>query len=397
MKKSTSWVLWFGSPEKHADIRYVTGVNAPDEIVVLGGVAPCQTGVRGKGLGVSGQWSVISSELEYGRIRQAFRKGKVWTPQMLKKAVKPWRGMGKEEAGWGTAILRLLRHHTARRVTVPWEFPVGMADFLGRHGVKVRIGKDLNLSRVIKTAHEQRKIAATQAVARAAMALAGRMIRGATADRNGTLRWHGKPLTSETVKAHIRALVVARGCMDTGTIVAGGRQGANPHETGHGPLKTGELIVVDIFPQDCETGYWGDMTRTFHHGALSPERRAMLRAVKQAHKAALATLRPGISGKVPHRAAEKALGQAGFETALQDGLPVGFIHSTGHGVGLAIHESPTLSRRSATTLRPGMVVTVEPGLYYPGQGACRIEDVVQVTDAKPKMLSNFHYDWEIKQ
>jgi Xaa-Pro aminopeptidase len=75
---------------------------------------------------------------------------------------------------------------------------------------------------------------------------------------------------------------------------------------------------------------------------------------------------------------------------------VGFFHGTGHGVGLAIHETPRLGGTVSTPLKKGAVVTVEPGLYYPGLGGCRIEDVVQVTDRAPRLLSYHPYDWELR-
>ena len=75
---------------------------------------------------------------------------------------------------------------------------------------------------------------------------------------------------------------------------------------------------------------------------------------------------------------------------------VGFFHGTGHGLGLAVHELPRMSGSVDYTLKRGSVVTVEPGLYYPGLGGCRIEDVVQVTDRKPKLLSRYSYHWELR-
>ena len=90
--------------------------------------------------------------------------------------------------------------------------------------------------------------------------------------------------------------------------------------------------------------------------------------------------------------AEIVAAELGYKTERTANGAVGFFHGTGHGLGLAIHEAPRLGSVHRK-LRKGTVVTVEPGLYYPGLGGCRIEDVVQVTDAKPKMLSKFHYDW----
>jgi Xaa-Pro aminopeptidase len=86
----------------------------------------------------------------------------------------------------------------------------------------------------------------------------------------------------------------------------------------------------------------------------------------------------------------------GFKTETGPSGSTGFFHGTGHGVGLAIHEPPRLSKAADTPLKRGAVVTVEPGLYYPGVGACRIEDVVQVTEEQPRLLSRYGYDWELR-
>jgi Xaa-Pro aminopeptidase len=170
------------------------------------------------------------------------------------------------------------------------------------------------------------------------------------------------------------------------TIIAGGAQACDPHQRGEGPLKTGEFIVCDIFPKSLESGFWGDMTRTFFHGALRPEQRKQYAAVQAAHDAVIAALRAGVSGAAMHKLAADTMRAAGFEDGENaDGTARGFIHSTGHGVGLEIHEEPRLSP-SGGVLRAGMVVTVEPGLYYPELGGVRIEDTVAVREDRAQVL-----------
>ena len=209
---------------------------------------------------------------------------------------------------------------------------------------------------------------------RAAIAMIGRSrIAG-----NGALRLDGRPLTSERVRARIQEELFALDCLGRDTIVAGGAQAADPHERGRGPLYAHELIVIDIFPQHMGNGYWGDLTRTVIKGRPRPDQRRMYQAVKAAQRRALTLVRPGVALARVHREVQRELDRRGFQTGETDGVPSGFIHGTGHGVGLEVHEAPTLGTAPGR-LRRGNVVTIEPGLYYPGVGGVRIEDTIVVT------------------
>jgi Xaa-Pro aminopeptidase len=208
------------------------------------------------------------------------------------------------------------------------------------------------------------------------------------------LIFQGKPLTSERLKFAIEVACLEAGAVSAYTIVAGGDQACDPHERGTGPLRPHELIIIDIFPRVTRTGFHGDMTRTFLRGRASDAQRALVSAVRAAQRAALETIRAGVNGRNVHRKVVDVFTARGFETKHTPTGSVGFFHGTGHGLGLAVHEPPRMSGSVDSTLKKDAVVTVEPGLYYPGLGACRIEDVVQVTPAAPKMLSRYHYQWE---
>jgi Xaa-Pro aminopeptidase len=186
------------------------------------------------------------------------------------------------------------------------------------------------------------------------------------------------------------------GAISLNTIAAGGDQACDPHERGTGPLRPHELIIVDIFPRVTATGYHGDMTRTFLRGHASEAQRALVAAVRDAQLAALGKVRTGANGRDVHQACVDIFTSRGYRTKRTPRGSVGFFHGTGHGLGLDIHEPPRMSGAVDYALKKGSVVTVEPGLYYPGLGGCRIEDVVQVTDAKPRMLSAYPYDWELR-
>ena len=287
------------------------------------------------------------------------------------------------------ALSAVLRKLSYRALCVNDCFPVGAAREVEKSGIEVSVVSESPVAekRLIKDAAEIRAIRASQNAARAAEKALASAIREAEPDACGRLISGGRLFTSERAKSLIRSVLVAHGTIDEeGTIVAGGLQAADPHESGSGPLRTGQTIVADIFPRSIKTGYWGDMTRTFHHGRLSPELRRMLDTVKEAQTLGIAAVRPGVSGASVHAAVREFFDLKGFKTGRDaSGRPYGFIHSTGHGVGLDIHEEPRLSP-SGSLLRPGMVVTVEPGLYYPGIGGVRIEDTVLVVPSGCEIL-----------
>src|SRR5262249_3777753 len=123
--------------------------------------------------------------------------------------------------------------------------------------------------------------------------------------------------------------------------------------------------------------------------------RRLCATVRAAQKAALGLIRAGADGRNVHGAVIATFDRAGYRTTHGKNGSTGFFHGTGHGLGLAVHEPPRLSVVSYR-LKAGSVVTVEPGLYYPGLGGCRWEDVVQVTSMAPRLLSRHPYDWEIR-
>jgi len=156
------------------------------------------------------------------------------------------------------------------------------------------------------------------------------------------------------------------------TIVASGPRSALPHgRASERVLARGDFVTLDFGA--LYRGYVSDCTRTVVLGEVSQKQREVYELVLAAQRAALAGIKPGISGKDADTIARKIITDAGYGDA--------FGHSLGHGVGLAVHEGPTLSPREEAVLAPGMVVTVEPGIYLPGWGGVRIEDLVVVTEA----------------
>jgi Xaa-Pro aminopeptidase len=161
-------------------------------------------------------------------------------------------------------------------------------------------------------------------------------------------------------------------------IVASGVRGAMPHGVASQKrLAAGELVTLDFGA--VVDGYHADMTRTVAIGEVGAEERRLFDAVLEAQQAALDAVAPGRSGREVDLVAREALARLGLEAA--------FTHSLGHGTGLVIHEGPRLSQRSEDVLEPGMVVTVEPGVYFPGFTGLRIEDLAVVTAEGREVLS----------
>jgi Xaa-Pro aminopeptidase len=270
----------------------------------------------------------------------------------------------------------------------PETFPLGTADSLRSKGISVEAaGLPIDDRRMIKTPEEIELIREAQRVNEKAQARAIGMIRKAKV-RNGILHINDKPLTSEHLQHEFDLVFARHGYDTTETIVAAGPEAADPHFTGKGPLPANQLIVIDSFPHGKKTRYWADMTRTVLKGKPTKEMKEMYKLVLEAQEKALKAVRPGVPCKMIDDIVCDVFEKHGFGTT-RTKAKTGYIHSVGHGVGLDIHERPRLSQTSASTLQPGMVVTVEPGLYLPETGAVRLEDIVVVTKKGCENLTKF--------
>ncbi|GAC1467074.1 MAG: Xaa-Pro peptidase family protein [Chloroflexota bacterium] len=266
------------------------------------------------------------------------------------------------------------------------------ADALRAEGIHLRL--DPTLVHSLRRHKKDDELAAMEKAQRAterAMNHAVGMI-GASEEHHGILHYGGIPLTSERLRGEIELLLMREG-MDSAhaPIVAGGKGAADPHWEGHGALHWGEAIVLDIFPRSKETRYFADMTRTVVKGDVDDQLRAMYAAVRQAQDTALDQIRAGANGRDVHEAVSATLRSAGFD---QEGSGPRYIHGTGHGLGLDVHERPTIGARGEELLE-GDVVTVEPGLYDPEIGGVRIEDVVVVTADGCRNLTQFPKQFEL--
>ncbi|KAF5087218.1 Methionine aminopeptidase [anaerobic digester metagenome] len=259
-------------------------------------------------------------------------------------------------------------------VLVPANFPLALARELESFQPVVLDERGaVEAMRAVKTPEEIEWIRSVQRATEAAIEHGLALIRSSV-PKGGVLHRNGAPLTSETVRAEMHACLLANGYRGVDTIVSCGPDTALPHSPGAGPLRENEPIVIDIYPQDEFTGYHADMTRTVVKGEPSPAIREMYEAVRDAKANAASMVRAGAVGADLYRATVEFFRDRGYESNTQ-----GFTHSLGHGVGFEVHEEPSLGPQGGE-LVPGNVVTIEPGLYYPGTGGVRLEDMGAVTE-----------------
>ncbi|HJJ33157.1 MAG TPA: Xaa-Pro peptidase family protein [Methanocorpusculum sp.] len=260
------------------------------------------------------------------------------------------------------------------RLLVPYSMPAGFARALSAHAEVVIDAGTVNSMRAVKSPEEIEEIRAVQHENEKGVHLAVDAVRKSEISENDALYFEDAPLTSEKIRKILHEAFYDAGLEDRDTIISCGPNTALPHAKGEGQLFARQPIVMDVFPRGA-SGYFADMTRTVSKGKPDDAVCAMYKTVHDAKELAASMIRPGISGAEVHNAVSTYFKEQGFETAGTSG----FIHSLGHGVGLAIHESPSLSPRGETLLE-GHVVTIEPGLYYPGCGGVRLEDMGAVTE-----------------
>ena len=361
--------LIIADSEKNANLYYATKFLAPDPFVFLQ---------------VNGRRMVVMSDLELDRARAQAKVDEVLSFAELSRQAKR---AGIREPGMSDVIHELLRAHDVTQVEVPGDFGLAQADALRQRGYTVAPQPDPFFpERMIKSEEEVAHLTEALRITEQALEGAIELIRNADVKPDGALWLGGKPLTVELVRTTMHLTMMQRGCVAQHTIVAPGVQAVDPHHEGSGPLRANEPIVMDVFPQHAATRYFADLTRTVVKGKASEKVRRMFEAVRGGQEIAYRMIRDGVDGSTVHREIMHAFEEQGFKTGQQGGRMQGFFHGTGHGVGLEIHEPPRVSGKP-DVLKAGMVVTVEPGLYYLDAGGMRIEDMVLVTPNGCRVLT----------
>jgi Xaa-Pro aminopeptidase len=357
-----------------ADMLYATKFWAGDPFIFLQ-----QNGKR----------TVVLSDLEMGRGRKTARVDEFVSFNQLEREVQ---GNAKQPPPYEKVLAHFLRKRGVKSATVPANFALGYARELAKDNVDLSTTNGLFWpEREAKTDEELKLIGRALRVTETGLKRAMEVLK-ASKPKGRKLSWSGKTLTSELLRAEIDTAMLRAGGTPTNTIVAGGDQACDPHERGFGPLYANSLIILDIFPRDPKTGYWGDMTRTVVRGRASDVQRKLWQTVLEGQELALGEIRDGVDGMKIHKAIQTLFKKRGYPTEVRNGKNVGFFHGTGHGLGLEIHEYPRLQK---VVLKERQVLTVEPGLYYPGLGGVRHEDVVVVTKTGCKILSKFPKQLEL--
>jgi len=360
-----------GVPQTNATLYHRIRFSVGDPVAYL--ELPAAAGKRKSVL--------ILRDIEMERARRAARADEVACPADY----APEGGLsGDRETATAQAAAECLRRSGVERVTGDRSLPLIFAEMMRRSGIDVVCDTELGvLDRRRKDAQEIAWIREAQQVTEGAMEMACCLVAAAAARRDGVLMHEGQPLTAERVRAAIDHWLLDRGYANPPAIVAGGPGGADCHNLGFGELKTGEPVIIDIFPRNRQTLYYGDCTRTVVHGDIPGELKAMHAAVCEAKAAAIAAVRAGATGDAVHAATLAAITRRGYAAGLPgDDAPPSYCsitHGTGHGLGLDVHEPPLLDRNGPELLS-GDVVSVEPGLYRNDLGGVRVEDLVVVLD-----------------
>jgi Xaa-Pro aminopeptidase len=272
---------------------------------------------------------------------------------------------------------------------------VGLVDFLRDHGIELRVDRELfDRRRRAKNEAELAGIRRAQKACEAGLDAARGLLRRAQQNGDG-LEVDGEPLTSERLKRVIEDVFADHDVEAGSMIVSHGPQTAVGHDMGSGQIHANEPVVFDLFPKDKQTGCYADMTRTYVVGEPSDEVKEWHRLVKEALDRSTAEVKPGANGRALYELVCDIFQSAGYKTQLNkeagEVLEDGFFHGLGHGVGLEVHEDPSLGR-TGHDLIPGDVITVEPGLYRAGYGGLRLEDLVLVTEAGHEVITDYPYE-----
>jgi Xaa-Pro aminopeptidase len=296
--------------------------------------------------------------------------------------------------------LNIARSLGIERASVPRKFPVAHADALREDGVELTVDQKLfDDRRRRKSAHELDGIRQAQRAAEAGFVAARDVLRRAEPS-NGGLSLDGKPVTSELLKEHALAAFLANGAVAEEMIISHGPQTAVGHDMGSGPIAADDVVLFDLFPVHMASGCFADMTRTVAVGNAPDEIHEWHALCREALDLACAEIRPGANGRDVNKLVDDFFAERGFPTLLtkEDGevLADGYYHSLGHGVGLEVHESPSLGP-IGDELVAGDVITIEPGLYRRGFGGVRVEDLLLVTEDGYERLTDCPYELELSE
>jgi Xaa-Pro aminopeptidase len=380
--KSSASSLLFHADSGDPDMLYFSRFRTSDPILAF------THGKRSYGLAVPMEFSRMRDESAFDEV--------LLLSEIRESAAKRFnlpKGTAPDDSH---VVLHLAKEYGIKEFQVGSRFPAGLAFKLKDAGLRIHPAENGNLlpQRLCKTADEVAALRKGNRASAAGLHAVAKTL-AESKIRNGRLVHNGTLLTSERLRDIISMATLAEGAIALDTIAAFGDQACDCHNAGSGPIRANELIVVDIFPRRVADGYWGDMTRTFLKGTASDVQRKLVRTVKRGHELGMRMVKPGVTGGKIQQAVEEFFAKEGYKTVKNSREPEGFFHAIGHGVGLEVHEGPSVRPNATQKLKKGMVITIEPGLYYRGLGGCRIEDVMHVTKDGGEKISSAPYKWEI--
>ncbi|MBI4244436.1 MAG: aminopeptidase P family protein [Planctomycetes bacterium] len=362
-------ILLYAASENNSDIFYATGFWAPDPFVCI--IA-------------DGSTTILLNQLEYGRGK---REANVDDVVLLDQLI--YQMKVKTAPNIFEIVLYYLKSRKISEVLVPQYFPVFFADYLRQKKICVKVSDGQILpQRIRKKPDEIKKITEAVRITEEAITEVIRILEDSKVVGDEII-YQREPLTSEFFREVMSLYFTKRNYFPSKPIVAGGEQACDPHQIGSGKLRPHRSIVLDVFPRSMSSFYWGDVSRTVVKGKPSKALLQLFEAVKDAQEYGCTLVKAHADGRDIHSKIIKFFEKRGFKTGKKNGIPVGFIHGTGHGLGLDIHEYPRIGS-SGNALTENMVVTVEPGLYYPGIGGARIEDDVVVRKSRCENLVKLH-------
>lgn len=366
-------VLFYSNTKIDKNLKYLTNCDIEDDFCLI------KSGIR---------TIALVSALEINRLKKESTIDEIYSIEQLHTKRSDYISRLDK-------FIQQILH--SKTVTVAQNFPFKLASELTSLGYTLNPSQYSTLpERELKNENEISAINGVLSTIARCFNLVHSILAQSTISKTGKLNYNGTTLTSEFLRHEIEQFCYQNQLIADRTIVSCGKQSSDPHCQGYGPLLSNEFIVIDLFPYEKVSGYYGDITRTFLKGHASAEQIKMYNTVRSSQELCEERLTAGINGKDLMNSVLSFLSKNGYQTDRSAEVPYGMFHSLGHGFGLEIHEHPVLSNKDYI-LKKGNVVTLEPGLYYPEIGGVRIEDDFLVTDTRAiKLSDNIQYDWMIE-